>query len=71
MTATTLTILFLVFLLAGAAVRVWLATRQISHVETHRDQVPEAFVEKIGLQSHQRAADSTVQRTRLRQLLPA
>jgi STE24 endopeptidase len=69
MTATTLTILFLVFLLAS--VRIWLATRQISHIKTHRDQVPEAFAKKIGLQSHQRAADSTVQRTRLRQLLPA
>lgn len=66
MTATTLTILFLVFLLTGATLRVWLATRQISHVEKHRNQVPEAFVEKIGLQSHQRAADYTVQRTRLR-----
>ncbi len=66
MTATTLTILFLVFLLAGAAVRVWLATRQISHVVTHRDQVPEAFIEKIGLRSHQRAADYTIERTRLR-----
>jgi STE24 endopeptidase len=33
---------------------------------THRDQVPEAFVEKIGLPSHQRAADYTAQRTRLR-----
>jgi STE24 endopeptidase len=66
MTATTLTILFLVFLLAGITVRVWLATRQISHVVTHRDKVPEAFVEKIGLPSHQRAADYTAQRTRLR-----
>lgn len=66
MTVTTLTILFLVFLLAGATIRVWLATRQISHVVTHRDQVPEAFVEKIGLRSHQRAADYTVQRTRLK-----
>lgn len=66
MTATTLTILFLVFLLAGATIRVWLATRQISHVVAHRDQVPEAFVEKIGLRSHQRAADYTVQRTRLK-----
>jgi len=33
---------------------------------THRDKVPEAFVEKIGLPSHQRAADYTAQRTRLR-----
>jgi len=66
MDAMTLTVLFLVFLLAGAAVRFWLAKRQITHVMEHRDQVPAAFSEKIRLSSHQRAADYTVQRTRLR-----
>ena len=66
MDAMTLTVLFLVFLLAGAAVRFWLAKRQITHVMEHRDQVPAAFSEKIRLSSHQRAADYTVQRTQLR-----
>lgn len=66
MDAMTLTMLFLVFLLAATTVRLWLANRQIAHVISHRNQVPEAFAGKIRLNSHQRAADYTVQRTRLR-----
>lgn len=66
MDAMTLTVLFLVFLLVGMSIRFWLAKRQISHVVAHRGQVPDVFVEKIRLHSHQRAADYTVQRTKLR-----
>lgn len=66
MDSITLTVLFLVFLTAGVIVRSWLAKRQIAHVKFHREQVPAEFAEKIRLFSHQRAADYTVGRTRLR-----
>lgn len=43
----------------------WLASRQARHVTRHRARVPDEFAEKIGLQSHQRAADYTVERMKL------
>jgi STE24 endopeptidase len=60
-----LTILFIVFLLCTLSVRLWLATRQIRHVQRNRAAVPEEFASRIGLVSHQRAADYTVARVRL------
>jgi STE24 endopeptidase len=56
--------LFLLFLAGGLAVRVWLAQRQIRAVAVHRDQVPEEFVEKVSLTSHQKAADYTMAKVR-------
>ena len=46
-------------------VRIWLSSRQIRHVMAHRDVVPKEFASKIGLASHQRAADYTVAKARL------
>lgn len=66
MQASTLTALFLLFLATNAIVKIWLAQRQIRHVQTHRHQVPPEFANKITLHSHQRAADYTTERTRLR-----
>jgi STE24 endopeptidase len=63
-----LTILFVVLLLVMLGVRIWLSTRQIKHVLAHRDKVPEEFAKKIGLPSHQRAADYTVAKVRLKML---
>jgi len=62
---TALTLLFVSLLLADICVRLWLASRQIRHVARHRDQVPPEFAPRIGLASHQRAADYTVARMRL------
>lgn len=59
------TLLFVAFLLTDIAVRMWLATRQIRHVVRNRDQVPAEFSHRIGLASHQRAADYTVARVKL------
>jgi len=59
------TLLFVVFLLADIALRLWLASRQIRHVAAHRDRVPPEFADRIGLASHRRAADYTVARVRL------
>jgi STE24 endopeptidase len=66
MQPTTLTALFIFFLSFDVLVRMWLARRQIRHVQHHRASVPAAFAEQISLASHQRAADYTVARTRLR-----
>ena len=50
---------------ASLAVRAWLARRQIAHVVAHRDAVPPAFADSIGLDAHRKAADYTVARQRL------
>jgi STE24 endopeptidase len=60
-----LTLLFVVLLLIDIGIRLWLSTRQIRHVTLHRDRVPAEFADRIGLTSHQRAADYTVSRVRL------
>ena len=65
MPLTTLTLLFVLFLVADLCVRQWLAVRQIRHVAQHRDEVPPEFSPRIGLRSHQRAADYTAARVRL------
>ncbi len=57
--------LFVAFLAAMSLTQIYLAVRQIKHVARHRDQVPEQFRSKIGLTDHQRAADYTMDRTRL------
>ena len=59
------TLLFVAFLLTDVLLRLWLASRQIRHVRIHRGEVPEAFASRIGLYSHQRAADYTVEKMRL------
>lgn len=59
------TILFITFLLTDVIVRLWLSSRQLRHVRLHRDRIPEQFADRIGLRSHQRAADYTMERTRL------
>ncbi len=54
-----------VALVAMVATKLWLASRQIRHVASHRDGVPSQFSDTIPLTAHQRAADYTVERTRL------
>ena len=63
-----LTILFVALLLVMLGVRIWLSNRQIRHVLANRDAVPKEFASKIGLASHQRAADYTVAKARLKML---
>lgn len=59
-----MTLAFAAFLLASLAVKFWLASRQVRHVATHRDEVPAAFRERVTLQAHQKAADYTIAKTR-------
>ncbi len=59
-----LTAVFAAFLLAGLALRLWLASRQIRHVARHRDAVPAPFAGRIPLAAHQKAADYTIAKAR-------
>jgi len=60
------TLLFVVFLVAGVLIRMWLGARQMRHVVRNRDTVPAEFAGRIGAISHERAADYTVARVRLK-----
>jgi STE24 endopeptidase len=60
----TLTLIFALALTGSLLLKLWLATRQIRHVATHRDAMPPAFASTITLPAHQRAADYTVVKTR-------
>lgn len=60
----SMTLVFCALLVAGLVVRTLLASRQIRHVARHRESVPEAFASVISLESHQRAADYTIAKTR-------
>lgn len=57
--------LFLIALIASYTVHFWLLRRQNSHVLKHRDAVPDAFKESISLETHQKAADYTLEKNRL------
>jgi len=45
-------------------VRLWLATRQMRHVASHRARVPEAFAGSVTPEAHHKAADYTVAHVR-------
>jgi STE24 endopeptidase len=62
--STTFTLAFAAFLVAGLAVKYWLATRQIRYVAQHRNAVPTAFAQNITLAAHQKAADYTLVKSR-------
>ncbi|MBC8747660.1 STE24 endopeptidase [Paraburkholderia sp. WC7.3g] len=59
------TTLFVIAVIAMVGTKLWLASRQIRFVVAHREQVPSQFANTIALTAHQRAADYTVERTRL------
>ncbi len=59
-TMNELTLIFLIFLLLGTGLQIWLALRQKTYVRNHQDIVPNAFAEKISLAEHQKAATYTL-----------
>ncbi len=61
---TTFTLIFALALLASLSAKFWLATRQMRHVATHRDQVPAAFAANVTLDAHRRGADYTLAKGR-------
>jgi STE24 endopeptidase len=60
-----LTAAFLTALVCGTGLRLWLASRQVTAVRSHREQVPAPFSSEIALAAHTKAADYTIARTRL------
>jgi STE24 endopeptidase len=60
-----LTWIFLTAVVAEALIRLWLGSRQIAAVQSHRNSVPDLFRGQIGLADQQKAADYTAARTRL------
>jgi STE24 endopeptidase len=57
--------LFLLLLLLGTLLQLWLLNRHLAFVAGHRQCVPEAFSDKVELSEHQRAADYTLAKGRL------
>lgn len=64
MSSFTFSILFMSFLFLSLLVKFWLSYRHINYIFNHRDTVPSAFLEKISLASHQKAADYTIAKTK-------
>ena len=65
MTATLFSSLFVVFVLAALAWRLWLGVRQARYVASHRDQVPSDFAALVSLDAHHKAADYTLDKQRV------
>ena len=65
MASFLMTVVFAACLLAGLVVRFWLASRQVRHVALHREDVPAAFRASVTLESHRKAAEYTIVKTRL------
>lgn len=63
--ATTLTFVFVGLLALTTLVRLWLGNRHIQYVQSHRNQVPNAFAHTISLEAHQKAADYSTAKSRL------
>ena len=68
MSALWFTAAFTIALAAMVVMRLWLARRQIVHVAAHREQVPSAFAERIGIAAHRKAADYTTAKQSLGRL---
>lgn len=62
-------ILFLAALLVSTSLRLWLASRHVRYIQSHRGAVPAAFSGDIGLDAHQKAADYSSAKTRLNMLV--
>jgi len=59
-----LTPLFILAVLAGTALELWLSQRQAMAVARHRDEVPRPFADSISADEHRKAADYTVAKVR-------
>lgn len=61
----TFTVIFLFALVLSYGVQFWLAARQKSYVANHRGEVPQAFRDRVTLAAHQKAADYTIEKSKL------
>ena len=60
-----LTPLFILALIAGTVLELWLSGRQMANVVRHRDQVPAPFADSVSASEHRKAADYTIAKARL------
>ena len=58
-------LIFVGVIILATLVRLWLLWRQMRHVATHRATVPAAFVERLSLAEHHKAADYTSAKCRV------
>jgi len=63
---TTFAIVFLAAVVITTMTRLWLEWRHLNHVGANRESVPAEFSERISLSAHQKAADYTCAKSRLR-----
>lgn len=63
------TLVFILGVALTAAVRLWLARRQIRTVSANRSHVPAPFADEIPVDSHHKAADYTLARTRFEMVI--
>lgn len=61
----TFPIIFILFMVAGTLLQLWLARRQINTVKAHADTVPASFAGRIPLEAHQKAAAYTISKNRV------
>jgi STE24 endopeptidase len=59
-----LTVLFVVLVLLGTALELWLSHRQVFSVAGHRNAVPAPFADSISAADHGKAADYTIAKAR-------
>ena len=62
------TIVFLTALALSSAIEYWLTHRQIRYVRDHKNKVPEDFRDTVSLESHQKAADYTIDKAKVANL---
>lgn len=65
MSALSFTLIFCLALAGSMLTKLVLAMRQARHVARHRNQVPEAFADRVDAHAHTRAADYTLARLKL------
>jgi len=65
MTAPAFTLIFLLFAALSFAFGSILTIRHVAHIRANRAAVPAEFAESITLEAHQKAADYTIQKSRL------
>lgn len=61
----TFTVIFLFALILSYGIQFWLSGRQKAYVAGHREQVPQAFKDRVTLSAHQKAADYTIEKSKL------
>jgi STE24 endopeptidase len=63
-----LTPLFILAVLAGLVVELWLSQRQAGNVARHRGSVPAPFADSVSTEEHHKAADYTIAKVRFGRL---